>query len=358
MTTFTGFSAEDEAELAFVLEHLEGNHADTLLFVASQARETDRSAWRAATVTGLDRTGIEFLLQSDDGECRERLDFDAEATSLMDMQGQFFGLLIRARAAFPDDPMSSLEEEFEQSTTIRTRVGSVVRSTRITPSFVEVTIGGLDGQAVLGGDEFFYLMVPTEPDAIADGALFSEVEQLPAGTFVGASYTTRRRRPDEGELDVWILLHGHDGGVSGWAAEAAVGDTVAVWGPRRSYEPPATTSSHLLVCDETGIPAVCAIVETLPADHPVTVVAEAVDAKHRPALPEHPALATRWVDRGTGEAGAGRLLDVVRELDLPPDGLYAFGAAESREISAVRRHLRNQCGLPAEQVHMTGYWRR
>ena len=356
--TMTGFSEADRAELAFVLESLEANHADTLLFVATQQRRHDRDTFTEAAFAAIDRTGIDFRLSAPDGESVERIDFDADASSLHQVQGRFFELLTRARQAFPDDPVSSLEEQYQLSTTLTTYVGTVVRVHRITPSFIEVTIGGLDGMPDLGGDEFSYVMRPSTPDAIAQGALMSEIGQLPAGTFVGGTYTTRRRRLDAGELDLWIFLHGHDGGVSGWAAGATPGDTVALWGPRRSYEPPPTTTSHLFVCDETGLPAAFAIIETLPAVHPIILVAEVTDAEHRPPLPAHPGLTTQWVHRDQAHQDGARLLDVLRATELPEDGLYAFGAAESHEISAVRRYLRNERHLPATQVHMTGYWRR
>jgi NADPH-dependent ferric siderophore reductase len=38
--------------------------------------------------------------------------------------------------------------------------------------------------------------------------------------------------------------------------------------------------------------------------------------------------------------------------------LSAFGAAESRQITAVRKYLRRELGLRSDQVFMTGYWRR
>jgi NADPH-dependent ferric siderophore reductase len=51
----------------------------------------------------------------------------------------------------------------------------------------------------------------------------------------------------------------------------------------------------------------------------------------------------------------------VRDLDLGDAGgteWWAFGGAESRQITAVRKHLRQEVGWPAERVSMTGYWRR
>ncbi|MEM9516825.1 MAG: SIP domain-containing protein, partial [Actinomycetota bacterium] len=61
---------------------------------------------------------------------------------------------------------------------------------------------------------------------------------------------------------------------------------------------------------------------------------------------------------GAAPGTTGLLIEAVgrRALDVP--GLYALGAAESREVTAVRKHLRHDVGMAPDQVAMTGYWRR
>jgi NADPH-dependent ferric siderophore reductase len=58
--------------------------------------------------------------------------------------------------------------------------------------------------------------------------------------------------------------------------------------------------------------------------------------------------------RGTG----GRLPAAMEALDAEVDGTYFFGAGESREMTSIRKHLRQGRGLPREQVQTTAYWRR
>jgi len=53
-------------------------------------------------------------------------------------------------------------------------------------------------------------------------------------------------------LDFYI----HDGGVaSSWAAQAQVGDPLAIGGPRGSMIVPEDYAFQLYVCDESGLPA-------------------------------------------------------------------------------------------------------
>lgn len=175
---------------------------------------------------------------------------------------------------------------------------------------------------------------------------------------VGAYYTVRRWRPERAELDAWFVLHGDEGPASAWAHVARPGDPVALWGPRSAWSPPATTSQHLLVADDTGLPAVGAILEHLEPGIPDVVVAETAGADDRPELPLRDRLEVRWLDRDGARPGTTTLLvEGVAALDLDVDGLYAYGGAESRAVTAVRALLRRRWGCSREQVSMVGYWR-
>ena len=53
-----------------------------------------------------------------------------------------------------------------------------------------------------------------------------------------------------------------------------------------------------------------------------------------------------------------RVLDAVRALPWPGGSPYVWGGAESRTLTQIRKHLRNEVGLAREQVSLVGYWRR
>ncbi|MEZ5226639.1 MAG: SIP domain-containing protein [Acidimicrobiales bacterium] len=90
---------------------------------------------------------------------------------------------------------------------------------------------------------------------------------------------------------------------------------------------------------------------------PVTVVVESDDGHPVIDLPARPKDTVIWVAR-RGERGGGALVDAVRKLDIEASGVYAYGAAESREITAVRKLLRSEREIPGVRVQMVGYWRR
>ena len=139
---------------------------------------------------------------------------------------------------------------------------------------------------------------------------------------------------------------------------AAVGDPVALSGPRTSYHPPAGTDAHVLVADETGLPAAATILESLPPGTPVRVVAEVADPAEHQDLPAGPAVSVTWLYRNGAEAGTTTLLeDAVRSLDWPAGRAYVWGGDESRAMTAVRRYVRHERDLPREAVSLVGYWR-
>ncbi len=88
------------------------------------------------------------------------------------------------------------------------------------------------------------------------------------------------------------------------------------------------------------------------------VLLEIPDAGERQELDTSGDVEVTWLHLDVSDGGTSRrLLDAVVAADLPPGVHYAWGAAESRGISAVRRHLRQERGLRREAVCMVGYWR-
>jgi NADPH-dependent ferric siderophore reductase len=61
-----------------------------------------------------------------------------------------------------------------------------------------------------------------------------------------------------------IYLHGDIGRASAWARRAQAGDPVGYAGPRTHWEPDPQAAWALLAAEETGLPALLAILESLP----------------------------------------------------------------------------------------------
>lgn len=352
------FDVETREQIGALLEHLNGNHTDTVLLVARhlEPRTTD------AELESIDPVGARFAVRSDAGAATVRLEFTEPAWSASDVRQHLIAAVGAARAdADPGTPLTSLESELRSTASLPTVHGFVQRVQRLTPTLLEVTVAGLHDYPLAGGDEFVYVMVSPEPGGISPAYSMADFrDQAPGDLVHGAYYTVRRSRPDPGEVDLWVVEHDHPGSVAEWMRNAQHGAPIAFWGPRRGFELPAVADDVLLIADETGLAAVAALIEAATPEVHIVAVLESIGEDHRPAMPEHPNLRTLWVDRGDDAlATLNRLLDAVRaEVDtgrVVPGA--AFGAAESRQISAIRRYLRSEVGLAAAVVSMTGYWR-
>lgn len=348
------------AETAATLEHLNEEHDDTVTFMG-RALSGDPDVV-SASLTVVDHDGLDFELTLASGErVAWRAQFPNRADTADAAHAEFLNLIIAARqAASVDEPLTSIELELSDVTVIPTHVTAVSAVAEITPRLRQITLhGGLDRFTPLAADQFVYVLAPprgTGKLTIDESFSWETYESMPeAERPVGAYYTVRRWDPETQSIDLWVVLHGHDGEGEHWGRNAQPGDAVALWGPREAYERPGDTDAVLLVGDETALPAIAAILEQLDAGDRATVIV-ALDAEAQPIEFGSPAVCdVRWV-----AAGETALFDAVSAL---PEGTltastYAWGGAESRDVSAVRRYLREVVGLPRDHVSMTGYWRR
>jgi NADPH-dependent ferric siderophore reductase len=351
------------AELASgLLDHVNAEYEDSLLLIGRVLG--DRPQATATRMTALDRRGVEVVVTDPEGDHRRRLGFAGEITDADQLTAELFGLVALARERSGEEGVTSAELVLQEMTTIRTFLTSVVAVTDIHPHLRQITFGGGDLATFTpaGPDTFLYVLLPPPGRVeltIDQSFTWTGYEEMaPEERPVGAYYTLRRWRPEQQELDVLFVLHGDTGPASAWATRARPGDPVALWGPRTAYEPPATTDAYLLVADETGLPAVAAILESLPEGTPVQVVAEVDNPAERQDLPAAPSFDVTWVYREGAPAGTTSLLvDAVRALPAPSATSYVWGGGESRAMTAVRKYVRREVGLSREQVSLVAYWR-
>jgi NADPH-dependent ferric siderophore reductase len=168
------------------------------------------------------------------------------------------------------------------------------------------------------------------------------------------NYTVRAWDAAAGELSVDFVLHGDHGRAARWAAGARPGDRIGFAGPRVHWQPAGDAAWSLLVADETGLPALAAIAETLPPGHRALALVEVGDAGEEQPVDCAAELDLRWLHRDGAAPGTTTLLaDAVRALDLPAGRGRAWGAGEALAMRDVRRHLRETL----EDVDVLGYWK-
>ncbi|MBD8080770.1 siderophore-interacting protein [Cellulosimicrobium arenosum] len=253
----------------------------------------------------------------------------------------------------------------------------VVGSKRVTPSMVRVTLGGegMEHFAPMGFDQWFRLFLPRpDQDSLrlptrSSGMWYVQYRATPKAQrpFV-RNYTVRAVRPDLHELDVDFVVHGDTGPASSFALSARPGDRVGLLDQGIGYNPRAPHDWTLLVADETGLPAVAGICESLPDDARGLALVEIPEDGDAQEFRVPAGVELRWIPRhGAGRSTAaepgheavpgGLALDAVRSADLPSGEVYAYAVGESGLVTGVRRHLVAERGVPKGNIDFVGYWR-
>ena len=172
------------------------------------------------------------------------------------------------------------------------------------------------------------------------------------------TYTPRRFDAAARELDVEFVIHG-EGPASRWAEQAAVGQSLTIAGPGRSYAVDPEADWYVLAGDDTAIPAICTILDVLPPSVKALALLEVVDAAEEHALETRSAnTEIRWLRRGADPRKAGRELEAaVRRMELPPGAGRIYVACEADAMRRIRRHLITERAFPRERLVTRGYWR-
>lgn len=240
---------------------------------------------------------------------------------------------------------------------------TVVSTSWITPTLRRVHLKTDDLSAFAESgftDRYVKLVFPKPgvlyPDQIDVRALRGTIppEDLPDVR----TYTALNPDVHAGTIDIDFVVHGDEGIAGPWAANADVGDVLLANGPGGAYRPDPAADWHLLVGDESALPAVTAALEALPDDAVVRVVVLVESAHHEPHLELPAGGEITFVHRDGGSA-EGRLEAGVRSMEWLGGRVHAFVHGEADEIMrGVRPYLRGERGLERDQLSISGYWRR
>ena len=230
----------------------------------------------------------------------------------------------------------------------RRRRLEVERVERIAAHMIRVTLGGdLEGFTSLGFDDHIKLFFPDGP-AVAGG-------EPPT---VSRDYTPRRYDPTAKKLDIEFVIH-DAGPATRWAEQARAGQSLDIGGPRGSFIIPTNFDWHLLIGDDTGLPAIARRLEELPAGARAVVLAEVDNAGDEVALRSAADLSVTYVHRNGAEPGATDVLSRgLASMKLPSGDYYAWVACESLTAKALRAQLIADHGANPKWMRAAGYWRR
>ena len=300
---------------------------------------------------------------------------------------------------------------------------SVARAETLSPHFKRIVFQGPDLKifADAGYDERIKILLPLPDGSVPPPSFFEATPEDPLAWYQKwrtlpaesrnpmRTYTVRKVRPESEQIDVDFVIHDHAGPAGAFAEAAKPGDQAIIIGPNAQAGGPVAgmdfhpgQSRHLLLLgDETAVPAIAAIMDSLIRDHwqgEGVALIEVPAEEDRLPLPELEGIRVIWTT--CDESGHGRaLIEAMRNLleDLPihsptaaaaesskefteididkellwetadatqadasihADDLYAWIAGEATTVRELRRMLVRDRGMDRSNVSFMGYWRQ
>lgn len=222
-----------------------------------------------------------------------------------------------------------------------------------------VVLGGpeLDGfEFDLPAASVRLLLPPEGADEIVMPKWTGNQFELPGGERAPIrTFTPRRLDRAQLELTIDIVLH-DIGAASDWARSAAVGDEVAVSGPGRGYTIDVDAATYLLGGDESALPAIDQLLESMPEAMTIDVHVEISDPVARISLQDHPGADVAWHLRSGDGPPGDALATAIESIDQLPDAIWIAG--EAAAVQRLRKHLFDARGLPRSAVTARGYWKQ
>ena len=230
----------------------------------------------------------------------------------------------------------------------------------ITPKMLRIRFGGpnVEGFESHVPDEHVKLVFP-DPDTGRTRPPTQDGDHLhwPRPFPPTREYTIRSFDRERGIVAIDFVVH--EGGLaSGWALGALVGDRLWIAGPRPGLVVPEAFGYHVLIGDETALPAIARWLEELPPTTRGVAAIEIPDADERQPLRTPDGFEVRWLDRaGAPAGGTERIRALIDGLRVPDDEhVYLFVAGEAGLIKPVRSWARAN-GFTKRNSSIAGYWR-
>jgi NADPH-dependent ferric siderophore reductase len=168
------------------------------------------------------------------------------------------------------------------------------------------------------------------------------------------TYTVRRFQP--GSLTIDFADHS-DGPATAWSRLAQEGSEFQISGMARSgFVAAAESEWCLFLADHAALPAVAAILESLPAGLRTLVVIELQDPVDALQLESDAELEIRWLT----ESGApgDQLVAAARELTLPDGSGEIWVGCEAGQMRRIRAHLLDGLGVSPGALQTRAYWKQ
>ena len=246
----------------------------------------------------------------------------------------------------------------------------VVRSEPLTPHLVRVHLGGE------GFDEF---IAEADPDKLACTDTYAKLllakpslgltppydlealrAELPREDVPSRrTYTIRDVDEAARTIAIDFVVHGDEGLAGPWASAARPGDRLSLSLPGGGYAPADGDVTHVIVGDDSALPAISRAVEALRSDARGVVIVEVDDEQSQLPLTAPAGVDVRWLHRAgpSGSAHPGTLLVAAVEAMARPDGAVdVFAHGERTAIKRLGAIFHGDWGIGRQEMSVSAYW--
>lgn len=232
---------------------------------------------------------------------------------------------------------------------------------QLTPVLKRVVLTGdeLEGFFSPGFDDHVKIFPVPRGEPLVLATLGPDGPVFPDPRPVARDYTPRAFDAANRRLTIDFAV-GHGGPATAWAEDAQPGDELGLGGPRGSFLIPTSFAEHLLVGDETAIPAIARRVEELPKGARAIACIEVDDVAGELGLPSQADVEIVWVHRkggprGRAEALTAAAISAAKRID--PADAYVWVACESSVARSMRAALLAARPFNPKWMKVAGYWR-
>jgi NADPH-dependent ferric siderophore reductase len=170
-------------------------------------------------------------------------------------------------------------------------------------------------------------------------------------------YTIRALDQASQTVTLDVVLHG-DGPGERWVRAAQPGDKIEGIGPRGKITTADGADWHLFAGDESALPAIFRMAESLPGGSQARVLLEIPGAEDEQDLRAVASTHVTWLHRAGGPAGQpAALAAATGQVQLPSGRGHAYLLGEAKVVARLREVLADR-GLEADQVSPKAYWGR
>lgn len=166
------------------------------------------------------------------------------------------------------------------------------------------------------------------------------------------AYTVRSFDEQAKRIEFDVAEHSEGPGMD-WLDRARPGEVIGLSGMRHEFHAAEGVDHHLIAGDASALPAVAAIVESLPEGTPATVCLTSADESDQALLPEREEVNAHWAIGGPKEA----LIGLVRSAPVPPGRTQAWLAAEASVVRELRRYVLDELGVQRKDMQARAYWK-